>query len=132
MSSVYRRITILLAVACLGAGLPATAAYAQGAGDQQYQDPFGGSGSGSSGSGSSGSGSSGSGAPTQSLSSAPQTQAAPGSSTAAAPTPTAAAQTSGAGTLPRTGLDARLILAAGAVLLLTGLGLRLRSTADRS
>jgi LPXTG-motif cell wall-anchored protein len=139
MSSVYRRITILLAVACLGASLPATVAHAQGAGDQQYQDPFGNS-SGSSGSGSSGSsgsGSSGSSAqstPGQSLSSTPQATAAPSATagtSAAATSATSAAQTSGAGTLPNTGIDVRVVLAGGAALLLLGLGLRRRSAPER-
>src|ERR1700754_2061017 len=55
--SVCRRIVVLLVVALLGVAGPVTsAALAQsggGAGDQQYEDPFGGSGS--SGSGSAGS-----------------------------------------------------------------------------
>src|SRR5437870_1718981 len=39
--SVCRRIVVLLVVALLGVGGPVAAAHAQGAGDQQYQDPFG-------------------------------------------------------------------------------------------
>src|SRR4051794_32057082 len=58
--SVCRRILVLLVVALLGAGVPVTAVHAQGAGDQQYEDPFGGSGSGG---GSGGSGSGGAGKP---------------------------------------------------------------------
>jgi hypothetical protein len=139
---VRRRIAALLAVACLGASAPVTAALAQGAGDQQYQDPFGDSGSGSSGSSGSG------GAKTQTtprstikpLSPSPQTSggassggsSSPGASgsasSGAATTPTAPqARTS----LPSTGLDTRVLLLAGGVLLILGLGLRLRSTPER-
>jgi LPXTG-motif cell wall-anchored protein len=141
--SVCRRIAALVAVLCLGASVPATSAIAQGAGDQQYQDPFGDSGSGSSGSGSSGSGGSktqtdqsGSIAP---LSPSPQTSggsgsssgsgtAGTGSSGAAAMPSTAPAAT---GSLPNTGLDTRVLLLGGAALLIVGLGLRLRSAPER-
>jgi LPXTG-motif cell wall-anchored protein len=140
--SVCRRIVALLVVACLGAVAHASPALAQGAGDQQYEDPFGGSqtsttkgssGSGTSttppsgdlqplspspqnagsGSGSSGSGSSGSGSGS-------------GSSTSNQATPAATAQG-----LPNTGADARVVLFSGAALLLIGLGLRLRSAPER-
>jgi LPXTG-motif cell wall-anchored protein len=143
--SVCRRIVVLLAVALLGVGVPLTStAFAQsgGAGDQQYSDPFGGddsssgSGSGSgnsssgsdsdaapltqapqtSGSGSSGSGSSGSGA-------AGTTQSGTSTSTTAAP--------AASGTLPNTGLDARVLVLAGVVLVLVGAGLRLRNAPER-
>jgi LPXTG-motif cell wall-anchored protein len=150
--SVCRRIVVLLVVALLGAAVPVTAAHAQGAGDQQYEDPFGGSGSsGSSGSGSSGrSGSSGSGdSGAQPLTQAPQTSgsgssgsrssgsgsgsgsgsAAPSTSgTATAP---AAATPQASGTLPNTGLDARVLVLAGVVLVVAGLGLRLRNAPER-
>jgi LPXTG-motif cell wall-anchored protein len=142
--SVCRRIVVLLAVALLGVGVPLTStAFAQdgGAGDQQYSDPFGGddsssgsdnsnSGSGSnsdaapltqapqtSGSGSSGSGSTGSGSGT-----AGTTQ----SGTSSSPTAPAAS-----GTLPNTGLDARVLVLAGVVLLLVGVGLRMRNAPER-
>jgi hypothetical protein len=105
-----------------------TSAFAQGAGDDQYQDPFGdepsqsdsGGGSGSdgglsdeppvsggsdSGSGSSGSGSSGSGA-------APST----GAETAQA-----------TGQLPNTGSEPLLLIGLGAAFVLMGVGLRLRT-----
>src|ERR1044071_4224406 len=50
--SVCRRIVVLLCAALLSVGaLPLSAAHAQGAGDQQYSDPFGDSDSGSSGGG---------------------------------------------------------------------------------
>jgi LPXTG-motif cell wall-anchored protein len=119
-------------IAALVLALPGTA-FAQGAGDDQYQDPFGdqqeqqdgsgsgsqdgglseeppvtggGSGSGSSGSGSSGSGSSGSGA-------------APSTGTQAAPQPV--------DQLPNTGSDPRMLMLAGLAFVLMGAGLRLRT-----
>jgi LPXTG-motif cell wall-anchored protein len=144
--SVCRRIVVLLVVALVGVGGPVTSAFAQGAGDQQYQDPFGDSGSGSSGSGSSGSGSSGSSGSGSSgssdgnldpLSPAPQTS---GSGTSGSGTSSGTAGTSGtgattspaaSGTLPNTGLDTRVLLLAGAVLLLVGVGLRMRNAPER-
>jgi LPXTG-motif cell wall-anchored protein len=146
--SVCRRIVVLLVVALLGTGGVVTAAYAQGAGDQQYQDPFGNSdsGSGSSGSGSSGSsgsGSSGSGG-AQPLTPAPQTSggssgssgsASSGSGTSSGTAGTSSTGTTtssaAAGTLPNTGLDTRLLLLAGAVLVLLGVGLRMRNAPER-
>jgi LPXTG-motif cell wall-anchored protein len=143
--SVCRRIVVLLVVALVGVGGPVTSAFAQGAGDQQYQDPFGdsgsdssGSGSGSSGSGSSGSGSSGSSdGNLDPLSPAPQTS---GSGTSGSGTSSGTAGTSGtgattspaaSGTLPNTGLDTRVLLLAGAALLLVGVGLRMRNAPER-
>jgi LPXTG-motif cell wall-anchored protein len=137
--SACRRIVVLLVVALVGVGGPVASAYAQGAGDQQYQDPFGnsdsGSGSGSSGSkGSSGSGSSGNSDLTP-LSPAPQTSGSgtSGSGTASGTPSGTAATTSPAttGTLPNTGLDTRVLLLAGAVLLLAGVGLRMRNAPER-
>ena len=132
---------MLLVVALLGAGGPVAAAHAQGAGDQQYQDPFGGDDSGSSGS--SGSGNSGSGSSGSSddgditpLSPSPQTSGG-GSATGSTGTPagTGAAATTTpsatAGTLPDTGLDTRVLLLAGAVLVLLGAGLRMRNAPER-
>jgi LPXTG-motif cell wall-anchored protein len=145
--SACRRIAALLVVACLGASAPVTTALAQGAGDQQYQDPFGNSGSGSGSSGS-GSGSSGSKTKTQTqttqggdiqpLSPSPQnaagstsgTGSASGSGTASA-TAAAAAPAGTSATLPNTGLDTRVLLLGGVALLLFGLGLRLRSRPER-
>jgi LPXTG-motif cell wall-anchored protein len=147
--SVCRRIVVLLAVACLGAGTIAVpVALAQsGGGDQQYQDPFGGNGdSGSSGSGSSGSSNSGGSGSSSSgsssdddlapLSPSPQTSGSgtsgttssgSGSSagTATAPTPATT------GSLPNTGLDTRVLVIAGGVLLLLGVGLRMRNAPER-
>jgi LPXTG-motif cell wall-anchored protein len=149
--SVCRRIVVLLAVACLGVGTgPVATALAQGAGDQQYQDPFGDSGnsdnnssSGSGGSNSGGSGSSGGGGDVEPLTPAPQTSgggSSSGGSGTASPSPSGTAGTSSssattttapAATLPNTGLDTRLLLIGGAVLLLLGVGLRLRNAPER-
>jgi LPXTG-motif cell wall-anchored protein len=140
--SVCRRIVVLLVVALVGAGGPVASALAQGAGDQQYQDPFGSSDSGSGSSGSSGSkGSSGSGSGSSDgsltpLSPSPQTSGGSGSSSGSGTTsPSSAAGTTTspatAGTLPNTGLDTRLLLLAGAVLLFAGVGLRMRNAPER-
>ena len=135
---------MLLVVALLGAAVPVTAAHAQGAGDQQYEDPFGGSGSGSGSSGSgssgSGSGSSGGGSGTiEPITPAPQTSGSASgssgssgtagtSSSAATPSPSSPAAT---GQLPNTGLDTRVLVVAGVVLVLVGAGLRLRNAPER-
>jgi LPXTG-motif cell wall-anchored protein len=146
--SVCRRIVVLLAVALLGVGVPLTStAFAQdgGAGDQQYSDPFGGddssSGSGNSSSGSnSGSGSDSDAAP---LTQAPQTSGSgsSGSGSTGSGSGTAGTTQSGtsssptapaaSGTLPNTGLDARVLVLAGVVLLLVGVGLRMRNAPER-
>jgi LPXTG-motif cell wall-anchored protein len=144
-----RRIAALLAVALL-AGAPAVA-HAQGsAGDDQYQDPFGGStsggkksggsknsGSGSSSSGSSSTGSSStgssgttgsSGSTSSGTTSAPATSSSTtGSSSSSGSTAAPAATSSGSRQeLPRTGLDAPVIALLGIGLLAAGVGLRLR------
>jgi LPXTG-motif cell wall-anchored protein len=128
--SACRRIVVLLVVACLGVGGSVVPAFAQSAGDQQYQDPFGDSGSGSDSSDSS---SSGSGADTQ-LSPSPQTSGgstksttSSGGGSTAATTPSVAQS----GTLPNTGLDTRILLLAGVALLLVGVGLRMRNAPER-
>ncbi len=142
MSSL-RRPAVLL-ISGLIALCPASSAFAQSAGDEQYSDPLAGQGSSPApkpsqpssgsgqpsltqqpqGSGSSGSGSSGSGSDSAGTGSA-------GTSTPAAAAPTAptAPSVSAAGQLPRTGLDTGTIAVFGAALLLLGIGLRLR-TAD--
>ena len=131
MPPVCRRIFALLAVACLGAVAHVSPALAQGAGDQQYQDPFG-----DTGSGSSGSGTKTTTAP--SLSATPQgsagtsgSGAGSGTSGAAATPAPAPAQAGSAQSLPNTGTDARVLLLGGAALLLLGVGLRLRSAPER-
>jgi LPXTG-motif cell wall-anchored protein len=131
--------------------VPVASAFAQsggGAGDQQYEDPFGGSGSsGSSGSGSSGSSGSGSSGSSDSgaqpLTQAPQSSgsgsgtrssssAGSGSSTpSTSGTATAAPSTQASGTLPNTGLDARVLVLAGVVLVVAGIGLRMRNAPER-
>jgi LPXTG-motif cell wall-anchored protein len=146
---VCRRIVVLLAVACMGAGAgPVASALAQGAGDQQYSDPFGDrdSGSGNSDNNSSGSGSSGSsgsGGDVEPLTPAPQTSgggSSSGGSGSSGASGTAGTSASGsatttttapAATLPNTGLDTRVLLLGGAVLVLLGVGLRMRNAPER-
>jgi hypothetical protein len=117
-----RRVTASL-VAALALAAPASA-LAQGAGDEQYSDPFGtqqgdsGSGGGSSPSNGGGSG--------QAPAPAPAPASAPAPSGASAPT-SSAPEASG---LPRTGADAALVALLGCGLVLTGVGLRLRVRVD--
>jgi LPXTG-motif cell wall-anchored protein len=127
---------VLLVVALMGVGGPVATVYAQGAGDQQYEDPLGNSGSGS---GSSGSGNSASGSDNlQPLSPSPQTSGAGSPSSSGASSGTSGTSATGtttssatAPTLPNTGLDTRVLLLAGAVLLLVGVGLRMRNAPER-
>jgi LPXTG-motif cell wall-anchored protein len=142
--SVCRRIVVLLVVALLGVAGPVSAAHAQGAGDQQYEDPFGGSGSGSGSGGSdngSGGGSNGGSGDIEPITPAPQTSGsgstgASGSSGSAGTSASGAATTSpsspaATGQLPNTGLDTRVLVVAGVVLVLAGAGLRLRNAPER-
>src|SRR3954447_14774742 len=119
--SVCRRIVVLLVVALLGVGgvgTTLTAAEAQqGAGDQQYEDPFGGSGSDSgsgSGSSNSGSGSSGGGSGAiDPITPAPQTSGGSSSGTASAngsSATTSPSSPAATGQLPNTGLDTRVLV----------------------
>jgi LPXTG-motif cell wall-anchored protein len=133
--SVCRRIVVLLVVALMGVGGPVATVYAQGAGDQQYEDPLGNSDSGSNGS--SGSGSSDNDN-LQPLSPSPQTSGAGSPSSSGTTSGTAGSSATGtttssatAPTLPNTGLDTRVLLLAGAVLLLVGVGLRMRNAPER-
>jgi LPXTG-motif cell wall-anchored protein len=106
-----RRIAAL--AAALSLALPA-GALAQGAGDNQYQDPFAGENSGSgsgSGSGGGGEGTTGNGSLSNSPPSGEQL---------------ASQQSTSSGELPRTGADPGLIALLGAGLILTGAGLRVR------
>jgi hypothetical protein len=142
--SVRRRIVVVLGAACLAAAVPAGPALAQGAGDQQYQDPFGSSGTSTTNGGSGSGGSGGSGTQTQTtpsgnlepLSPSPQnagsggSSGSSGSSGGTATTPSAAPAAPAQG-LPNTGADLRLLALAGGALLLIGLGLRLRSAPER-
>jgi LPXTG-motif cell wall-anchored protein len=131
------RLATFIALLCLA--FPG-AAFAQGAGDDQYQDPFGdqpvqsdgaasqqdgglsdtppgGGGSNDSGGGSQGSPGSGS---------APSSGAAEEPS-APAPEAGTEADEQVPGQLPNTGADARLLFLLGLTLVLTGVGLRLRT-----
>jgi hypothetical protein len=114
------RLPILLAALMLALALPA-AALAQGAGDEQYQDPFGDEQS----------------QPTPTATPAPaQPPATPSQPAAPAATATPAPQTapapapaSGGRQLPYSGADAGLLALAGAALL--GAGLALRRAVDQ-
>jgi hypothetical protein len=109
------RLPILLAALMLALALPA-AALAQGAGDEQYQDPFGDEQS----------------QPTPTATPVPaQAPTTPSQPAAPAPTATPAPQSapapappSGGRQLPYSGADAGLLALAGAVLLAAGLALR--------
>jgi LPXTG-motif cell wall-anchored protein len=132
--SVCRRIVVLLVVAVMGVGGPVATAYAQGAGDQQYEDPLGNS---DSDSGSSGTDDSDAG-DLEPLSPSPQTSGSESPSSSGSTSGTAGSSTTGtttssatAPTLPNTGLDTRVLLLAGAVLLLVGVGLRMRNAPER-
>jgi LPXTG-motif cell wall-anchored protein len=104
---------LLLCIAALACALAApSAALAQGAGDEQYQDPFGDEQSEPTPTATP--------APAQSAPSAPAPTATPSASTAQAPTQAAPAPAQ----LPRTGVDAGWVALAGAVLLAAGLALR--------
>jgi LPXTG-motif cell wall-anchored protein len=114
----HRLATLLAAAALITA--PATA-FAQGAGDQQYQDPFGGQQSGSG---------------TQTT---PNVQQTPPPLAPTVSTPSGSAGTPASpgtssaqpGSLPNTGADARLLAAFGLGLLIAGIGLRLRTADER-
>jgi LPXTG-motif cell wall-anchored protein len=143
--SACRRIVVLLVVALLGVGgvcASASPASAQGAGDQQYEDPLGNEDSGSGPDGSPGAGD----GDLEPLSPSPQTSGsdAPGDSgaTSGAGTGTGGGtdgtsatgtttSSTAAATLPDTGLDTRVLMLAGAVLLLVGVGLRMRNAPER-
>jgi LPXTG-motif cell wall-anchored protein len=142
-------MSIVLAAAALA--VPAVALAQSGsAGDNQYQDPFGssktpsskhattskGSGTHHSSSSSTTTSSTSSGSTTTGLSSgtaassgsnqlSQNTNLGPGSTSSSSSTSTSASGKN----LPKTGIDLRLVFLAGAALLLSGIGLRLR-TAD--
>jgi hypothetical protein len=113
-------------VATLVLALP-SAALAQSAGDDQYQDPFAGQeqpqgGGGNSGGGNSGGGAGGGGQGDNAQASPSQTASGDGSQ----------GQTAQAGdTLPRTGMPAFLLLAYGWALLVGGVALRRAGRAGR-
>ena len=131
-----RRLVPLLMAAALT--LPAVPAHAQGAGDDQYQDPFGANGSNGSRGTSGSSSKSSAAAPRREVA---QTQTQPGLSQAppasapstAAPSPTPAAPAAAApaaGALPRTGMEIPGVALLGVGLLASGVGLRLRTLDD--
>jgi 2-oxoglutarate dehydrogenase E2 component (dihydrolipoamide succinyltransferase) len=112
----------LLIIAALLCALAApSAALAQGAGDEQYQDPFGDEQS----------------EPTPTATPAPAqpapSQAAPAPTATPGPSqaPAQAAPAQSGEQLPRTGADAGRLALAGALLLLSGLALRRRADLQR-
>jgi hypothetical protein len=126
-----RRLAAPLAALILAAA--PSAAVAQNAGDEQYADPFANEGGAQSGGGSNNSGSGGSGNSSGSNGSngsagvaGTTAQATPSAQTTTTPAASAAETTASAEELPRTGLDAGVVAAVGAALLLTGLALRRR------
>jgi LPXTG-motif cell wall-anchored protein len=121
-----RRVAIALSAAALALPSAALAQGTSGAGDDQYNDPFENS---SSGSGQSNGGSSNSSGGGSTLTQDPNlggSQVSSGTSTGTSTGTTLSGTTTG---LPNTGSDPRLLILAGLALLLSGLGLRLR-TAD--
>jgi hypothetical protein len=140
---ILRRRTVALATVVAVLALPA-AALAQSAGDNQYNDPFGGksgskhssgggggggggggNSSGSSGSGSS-AGSSGSGTGTGTSSGSTGSAAGTSSGTTSSSTGTTSGSSGSGQQLARTGSDTWLVALAGGGFLLAGVGLRLR------
>jgi hypothetical protein len=118
-----RRLTVLAAVLALVAAPAPVPAFAQSAGDDQYEDPFAGQDPGGSQQ-----------EEQQEQTPAPE-PAAPAEPAQSAPAPAAESSTpstpaaesaSQQPELPRTGLDAAPILAIGAVLLGSGIALRVR------
>ena len=115
-------LPIVLAALLLALASPA-AALAQGAGDEQYQDPFGGESQPSP---------TATPAPTRAPSAPTQSQSqptpapVPAPATTAAPAPSTPVQSapSSARTLPYSGADVGLLALAGAALLAAGLALR--------
>jgi len=114
----------LLCIAALLCALAApAAALAQGAGDEQYQDPFGDEPSGQA-------------EPTPATTATPAPAQAPSApaptaTPSAAQAPPATAAPAPSGELPRTGADAGWLALAGAVLLAAGLALRRRADLQR-
>ena len=131
-----RRLLTLLAALLLA--FPG-AAFAQGAGDDQYQDPFGDEPVQSDGGSDSdsapadeppatGGGSAGTASGSGSEAGSSDSGAAPSTGTATPATPAAPAEDAQAtGQLPRTGADPLLLLGLGVACVLTGVGLRLRT-----
>lgn len=122
-----RSVAIVLSAAALAVPGAALGQGSSGAGDDQYEDPFENGGA-TTGQTTTGSQTGGGGS---TLSDAPDLGGSTAGATTTTPDPTAAPVTAGiaGGTLPNTGHDPRLLILAGLALLLSGLGLRLR-TAD--
>jgi LPXTG-motif cell wall-anchored protein len=114
------RVAAVLAAALLA--LPG-AAWAQSAGDDQYEDPFAPS------PGQTDEGGSGSGSDSGADEPAAQPDPAPAAPEPAAPEPaaTSAQSPNGGEQLPRTGADEGLVALAGAVMLAGGIALRVRT-----
>ena len=118
---VRSRVATLLAVLAVAIAPGAAFAQSGGAGDDQYVDPLGGGSQQQQQQNSGGSGNSGSGSNGPALSNTPALSAQ------ASPTTTSSAPAaSSAQTLPRTGVDAGVVAAIGAALLLAGIALRRR------
>jgi len=111
------------------AGPAAAHAQSGGAGDNQYQDPFGGSSGSSSKATPHKSSSSSSSSSLSQSSGLPSSSGTSATSSTSSSTSSTTSATSATGQLPNTGSDPRLIILAGLALLLFGIGLRLR-TAD--
>jgi LPXTG-motif cell wall-anchored protein len=110
------RILVVLGLVVVVFALAGAPAWAQSAGDEQYDDPF---------AGQEDQGSSAQPAPTATP--APAPAAAPAAQQAA---PAQAAPTASAAQLPRTGAETLLTALAGVGLVMAGVGLRLRLPAD--
>lgn len=121
-----RRLAILLSAALLAMPSGVIAQGTSGAGDDQYEDPFAGSGT-PSGQTTTGSQTPSSGGST--LTQDPDLGNTTSSGTGSGANGTPRSTRTPPGTLPYTGSDPRLMILAGLALLLSGLGLRLR-TAD--
>jgi LPXTG-motif cell wall-anchored protein len=117
-------VRTLLAALLVILALPA-GALAQGAGDEQYQDPFGDEQSQQEPAPTA------TPAPAQPPPAAPPPAAAAPTQAAPAPTPAAAPPASGGDQLPYTGADAGVLALAGAVLLGAGIALRRRADQQR-
>jgi LPXTG-motif cell wall-anchored protein len=111
---VSSRLVLLALILVAALAVTGAPAWAQSAGDEQYDDPF---------AGQEDQGSSAQPAPTPAPS-------APAAAPAAAAPAAAPAATASAAQLPRTGTDTLLTALAGLGLVMAGVGLRLRVPAD--
>jgi LPXTG-motif cell wall-anchored protein len=111
------RILVVVGLIVVVFALAGAPAWAQSAGDEQYDDPF---------AGQEDQGSSAQPAPTATAAPAPAPAPAAAQAAPAAP----AAPTASAAQLPRTGAETLLTALAGVGLVMAGVGLRLRLPAD--